>query len=196
MKLPARITAACARARSLAPALPGGTRLWVTLASAGFLLAALLGHGRQLLQQSLDGQGWCWLLLGVGLSLLSLLANGAAWGVVLRWLGQRPRWQATVSLFLSSNLRKYLPGGIWHLASRLQALRRPEPSDPLAPLAQPLSTPQALVAVLLDPLLDNNPIGLQVLGICSALAVTTKIDRKSTRLNSSHSSVSRMPSSA
>jgi Na+-transporting NADH:ubiquinone oxidoreductase subunit D len=29
---------------------------------------------------------------------------------------------------------------------------------------------------LLDPLLDNNPIGLQVLGICSALAVTTKME--------------------
>ncbi len=30
--------------------------------------------------------------------------------------------------------------------------------------------------VLLDPLFDNNPIALQVLGICSALAVTTKMD--------------------
>ncbi len=29
--------------------------------------------------------------------------------------------------------------------------------------------------VLLDPLFNNNPIGLQVLGICSALAVTTKL---------------------
>jgi len=28
----------------------------------------------------------------------------------------------------------------------------------------------------LDPLVDNNPIGLQVLGICSALAVTTKME--------------------
>ena len=28
-------------------------------------------------------------------------------------------------------------------------------------------------SVLLDPLIENNPIGLQVLGICSALAVTT-----------------------
>ena len=27
--------------------------------------------------------------------------------------------------------------------------------------------------ILLDPLIDNNPIGLQVLGVCSALAVTT-----------------------
>ena len=30
--------------------------------------------------------------------------------------------------------------------------------------------------VLMDPLFDNNPIGLQVLGICSALAVTTALD--------------------
>lgn len=29
--------------------------------------------------------------------------------------------------------------------------------------------------ILLDPLIDNNPIGLQVLGICSALAVTTQM---------------------
>lgn len=29
--------------------------------------------------------------------------------------------------------------------------------------------------VLLDPLFENNPIGLQVLGVCSALAVTTKM---------------------
>jgi Na+-transporting NADH:ubiquinone oxidoreductase subunit D len=30
--------------------------------------------------------------------------------------------------------------------------------------------------VLFDPLFDNNPIALQVLGICSALAVTTKLE--------------------
>ena len=33
--------------------------------------------------------------------------------------------------------------------------------------------------VLLDPLFDNNPIALQVLGICSALAVTTKMETAS-----------------
>ncbi len=30
--------------------------------------------------------------------------------------------------------------------------------------------------VLLDPLFENNPIALQILGICSALAVTTKME--------------------
>lgn len=31
--------------------------------------------------------------------------------------------------------------------------------------------------VILEPLLNNNPIALQILGICSALAVTTKMDK-------------------
>ncbi|MFZ9271303.1 MAG: lysylphosphatidylglycerol synthase domain-containing protein [Prochlorococcaceae cyanobacterium] len=140
------------RWRELWRPLPGGARLWVTLASAGFLLAALVSHGRQLLQLSFDAQGWCWLLLGVGLSLLSLLANAAAWGVVLRWLGHQPRWSAAVVLFLTSNLRKYLPGGVWHLVARVRALQaQPGAESPLE--GPPLRTPQALVSVLLDPLL-------------------------------------------
>lgn len=32
-------------------------------------------------------------------------------------------------------------------------------------------------AALFDPILTNNPIGVQVLGICSALAVTTRLDK-------------------
>lgn len=32
-------------------------------------------------------------------------------------------------------------------------------------------------SALIDPLFNNNPIGLQVLGICSALAVTTRLDK-------------------
>ncbi len=32
-------------------------------------------------------------------------------------------------------------------------------------------------AALLDPVIVNNPIGVQVLGICSALAVTTRMDK-------------------
>ena len=129
--------------------IPGGARLWISLASAGFLLAALLGNARQLLQLSLDPQGWLWLLLGVGLSVVSLIANGLAWGVGLRWLGYQPRWAALVPLFLVSNLRKYLPGGVWHLLARLRALS----ASGSGVLGEPLRTQQALMAVLLDPLL-------------------------------------------
>lgn len=130
------------------PALPGGLRPWITLGSIGFVLAALLSHGQQMVRLRLDGQGWLWLLLGVGVSLLSLVMNGLAWGVVLRWLGLRPDWAAVVELHLATNLRKFLPGGIWHLASRVQRLRSEG-----SPLSTPTGTTMALVAVLLDPLL-------------------------------------------
>lgn len=134
------------RALTLPPP-PGGLRLWITLLSFGFVLAALVSHGGQLLQLRLDLQGWLWLVLGVGLSLVSLVANGFGLGVVLGWLGLRPRWQVLVLDYLDTNLRKYLPGGIWHLTSRLQLLRGDR-----APLDHPASTSQALLAVLLDPL--------------------------------------------
>jgi uncharacterized membrane protein YbhN (UPF0104 family) len=128
------------------PTVPGGMSLWITLLSMGFLLAALFGHGRAMLQLSLDPQGWTWLVLGVGISLLSLLANGLGLGVVLRWLGLRPRWVELIQLYLSTNLRKYLPGGIWHLSARVQRLRSPE-----GVLLTPATLGQALVGVLLDP---------------------------------------------
>ena len=148
-KLPVAAPSALVRRLRGLPALslPGGLSLWISLLSFGFLLAALIAHGRQMLQLSLDLQGWLWLVLGVGLSLLSLLANGAGLGVVLRWLGLRPRWAGLLAFYLATNLRKYLPGGIWHLTSRVGRLQ-----DPDGPLLSPTTLPMALAAVLLDPL--------------------------------------------
>jgi hypothetical protein len=116
--------------------------------SLGFLLAALLSHGRQMRQYTLDPQGWLWLALGLGFSLLSLVVSGLAWVVILRWLGLRPRSTPLVALYILTNLRKFLPGGIWHLASRVRALRQPN-----AALAAPASTATALLTVLIEPLL-------------------------------------------
>ena len=127
--------------------LPGGARLWVSAASFAFVLTAVVSHGSQLLQLSLDRQSWLWLALGLGLSALSLVVNGLAWGVVLRWFGAAPRWTLVLLLFLESNLRKYLPGGVWHLVTRVRTLRAG------GPCRQPLSGRQALGTVLLDPLL-------------------------------------------
>lgn len=130
------------------PTLPGGLRPWVTLASLGFVMAALTTHGRQLLQMGLDRQGWLWLVLGTGLSLLSVVVNGLAWTAVLRWLGHRVRGAGSVAFFMSTNLRKFLPGGIWHLAARLQGLLQGQGGLESAP-----TPPQALLAVVVEPLL-------------------------------------------
>jgi uncharacterized membrane protein YbhN (UPF0104 family) len=130
--------------------LPGGLRLWITVLTLSFVSISLLSNGRALLQLRLDLQGWLWLVLGLGVSVLSLVVNGLVWGWVLRWLGLRPRWEPLVALYLVTNLRKFLPGGFWHLASRVQILRSGPPDSPLA---GPVTTPLALLATLLDPLL-------------------------------------------
>jgi hypothetical protein len=135
------------RLKALLTWVPPGAARWISLLSLGFLLAALLSHGPQVLALAPDPQGWLWLVLGVGISLLSLIGSALLWGVVLQWLGQRPGLQLLVQAYLLTNARKYLPGGIWHLASRVQMLRQGQLTT--APLAAPL----ALVAVLLDPLL-------------------------------------------
>ncbi|MDG2329530.1 MAG: lysylphosphatidylglycerol synthase domain-containing protein [Synechococcus sp. cluster2_bin.44] len=116
-------------------------KLWITLASLTLIGVALVQQSAQLRQQSLDSQGWWWLLLGLGLTWLSILINGLAWRVVLGWLGSVPEDLAVVPLFVRSNLLKYLPGGIWHLVERVRLLRPSMGGGP------------ALAGVILDPLL-------------------------------------------
>ena len=120
--------------------LPGGLRLWVTLASLGFIAWALAGHVTGLRDLTLTARGWWWLLLGLNLSWLSLAVNGLAWRVLMDWLGHGVSDLALVPLYLRTNLLKYLPGGIWHFVDRLRTL-------------QPfIGANQALVSVLLEPL--------------------------------------------
>jgi Na+-transporting NADH:ubiquinone oxidoreductase subunit D len=49
-------------------------------------------------------------------------------------------------------------------------------TPPVAAKKSPLFGPEEL-KVIKDPLWDNNPIAFQILGICSSLAVTTRLDK-------------------
>ena len=116
-------------------------KLWITLASLVFIAVALAQQAGQLRQLSLVAHGWWWLLLGLGLTWLSILINGLAWRDVLVWLRHPPRGLEVVPLFVRSNLLKYLPGGVWHLVERVRVLRPVIGGGP------------ALAGVILDPLL-------------------------------------------
>ncbi len=120
--------------------LPGGLRLWITLVTLAFVGVALVSHASGLRALTISKQGWWWLVFGLGLSWLSLVVNALAWKVLVHWLGHLPERVALVSLYLKSNLLKYLPGGIWHFLERFRALR-PD-----------LGGGKALVSVLLEPM--------------------------------------------
>ncbi|MFM8525672.1 MAG: lysylphosphatidylglycerol synthase domain-containing protein [Cyanobacteriota bacterium] len=127
---------------------PGGLNTWLGLLSLGFVLAALLHHGQGLVSLSLDRQGVGWVVLAVGSAWLSLGVNAMAWQEGLHWLGISRPSTGLLPLFLASNLKKYLPGGGWHLLARVQALRRG--GEGLGP---PVATSTALLGTVLDPLL-------------------------------------------
>ena len=130
------------RFRSLLSAkLPGGLKLWITLLTLGFVGWALAGHAAGLRSLAISAQGWWWLVLALGLSWLSLVVNAGAWKVLVGWLGHGTGSTPLVPLYLSSNLLKYLPGGVWHFLQRVRALG---PS---------IGTGPALVSVLLEPML-------------------------------------------
>ena len=120
---------------------PGGVKLWITLLTLGFVVWALAGHAAGLRSLAITAQGWWWLVLALGLSWLSLLVNAGAWQVLVSWLGHGTGSTPLVPLYLSSNLLKYLPGGVWHFIQRVRVLG---PS---------IGTGPALVSVLMEPML-------------------------------------------
>ena len=114
----------------------------VSLACIAYLARTMADQGRQLLELTPSPSDWGLLLAGALVSGLAVVVNGVAWAVLLRWLRcPLPAAQAVV-VFAWTNLLKYVPGGIWHLAGRIQLLRR-----------HGHGWGQAAMAVVLDPLL-------------------------------------------
>ena len=114
----------------------------VSLVCISYLAWAMADQGRQLLELTPSPSDWWLLLAGALVSALAVAVNGVAWAVLLRWLRcPLPTTQAVVA-FARTNLLKYIPGGIWHLAGRIQLLRH-----------KGHGWGQAAMAVVLDPLL-------------------------------------------
>ena len=114
----------------------------VSLGCIAYLAWTMADQGRQLLELTPSPSDWGLLLVGALVSGLAVAVNGLAWAVLLRWLRcPLPTGQAVV-VFARTNLLKYVPGGIWHLAGRIQLLR-----------SHGHGWGQAAMGVLLDPLL-------------------------------------------
>jgi hypothetical protein len=119
----------------------GGIRLWVTFISLAFVGSTIVLNSEKFAQIPVDRLTIFWLLLAVFISFISLLVNAIAWKSLLFWLGYSSNKVGLISLYLSSNLLKYLPGGIWHFVERLRVLK------------SHIGSGKALVSVLLEPLL-------------------------------------------
>ncbi len=120
---------------------PGGIRLWVTLVSFTFILLSITNNSDKLVQVSLNQLALKWLAIGILFSILSMWINAYAWQTLIFWLGNKPIRTSYITLYLRTNLFKYLPGGIWHFVARIRELNIS------------LGSKNALTAVFLEPIL-------------------------------------------
>ncbi|KGG12904.1 MULTISPECIES: lysylphosphatidylglycerol synthase domain-containing protein [Prochlorococcus] len=104
--------------------LPGGLKIWITFFSFLFIGYSIYSNFGKLSQQSIPKSSFLFLIFGFFVSFLSLIVNAYAWKRIVIWLGYKSKDINFISLFLTTNILKYLPGGIWHFLERFRTLKK------------------------------------------------------------------------
>ena len=97
-------------------------KLTVTLICFLFLGNSIYGNSDSLSDLTIAGEEILWLVWGILFSFLSVIINAYAWKILINNIGCDINKLNIVKLFLSTNIYKYLPGGIWHFVARYNTL--------------------------------------------------------------------------
>ena len=116
-------------------------KILITLICFVFLGNSIYGNFESLSNQKITYQEISWLFGGIIFSFLSIIINSYAWKLLIDNIGCDSTKLNILKLFLSTNIYKYLPGGIWHFVSRYNTLRLK------------FSTEKSIESILLEPLL-------------------------------------------
>ena len=116
-------------------------KLLITLICFVFIGTSIYVNFESLSNQEIATEEILWLLLGIIFSYLSIIINAYAWKYLIINIGCHSNKFHIVKLFLSTNIYKYFPGGIWHFVSRYNTLRLE------------FSTEKSIEFILLEPLL-------------------------------------------
>ena len=114
-------------------------RAVITIVSIAFLLYSIFGNFEKITQNALYSVTYFYIIIGLILSWFSLFINAIAWRLIINWLGYKEERINLIKLFLSTNIMKYTPGGIWHFVERFRVLNKQMVKE------------QAFLSVLLEP---------------------------------------------
>lgn len=133
---------------------------WAILGGTLFFLAATLKkHWQEVGAIRLSGQGWGYLAIALGITLLAHLWSGWVWGWILQLFNQSVSGGWSLRVYLKTNLAKYLPGNIWHFYGRVMAAKSigiPLGAATLSVVLEPLlMAAAALMITLVGNQLDN-----------------------------------------
>jgi len=116
-------------------------KLLITVICLAFLGSSIYGNFESLSNQTIAKKEILWLFSGTLFSFLSVIINAYAWKLLIYNIDCNSNNLNIIKIFLTTNLYKYFPGGIWHFVSRYNILR------------VKLSTEKAVQSILLEPLL-------------------------------------------
>jgi len=116
-------------------------KLLITLICFAFLGNSIYGNFESLSDQVIATEEILWLILGIVFSFTSIIINAYAWRFLINNIGYNSNNLDIIKIFLSTNIYKYFPGGIWHFVSRYNTLRLE------------FSNEKAMESILLEPLL-------------------------------------------
>ena len=116
-------------------------KLLITLICFTFLGNSIYGNFYSLSNQRINTEEILLLLLGILFSFLSIIINAYAWKLLINNIGCYSNRLHVMKIFLTTNIYKYLPGGIWHFVSRYKKL------------CLEFSNEKSIESILLEPLL-------------------------------------------
>jgi uncharacterized membrane protein YbhN (UPF0104 family) len=116
---------------------------WMILGATLFFLAqALKNHWQEVIAIRIHREGWVFLSMALGVTLLAHTWCGWVWGWILQEFNQPVKTLWAIRVFLKTNIAKYLPGNVWHFYGRVWAARKAG-----------ISLEAAILSVVLEPLL-------------------------------------------
>ena len=116
-------------------------KFFITLACLLFLGNSIYSNFDALSNQLISIREILWLSAGIIFTLLSIILNAFAWKFLIKSIGCDIKELSIVRIYITTNIYKYLPGGIWHFASRYKLLSKKLPTE------------KSVESVLLEPLL-------------------------------------------
>ena len=105
------------------------------------MVYSIFNNADKLSNQNINKISLIWLSIGIIFTCLSVFINALAWKELVVSLGVNLKSIQIMRLYITTNILKYLPGGIWHFVERLRILNKSMPK------------PIAFSSVLLEPLL-------------------------------------------
>ena len=116
-------------------------KLLITLMCLVFIGTSIYENFEALANQTINLNKFVWMSWGVFFSFLSIIINAFAWKLLINSIGSNSKKFNIIKIFLTTNIYKYLPGGIWHFVSRYNILRLK------------FSIEKSIESILLEPLL-------------------------------------------